>query len=65
MSLYFFFQLLERILVSTRNRYRVLILKTKQISLSRELKKGTANVSTTAQLLVTGIVDLSVTFFVS
>lgn len=64
MSLYFF-QLLERILVSTRNRYRVLILKTKQISLSRELKKGTANVSTTAQLLVTGIVDLSVTFFVS
>lgn len=64
MSLYFF-QLLKRILVSTRNRYRVVILKTKQISLSRELKKRTANVSTAAQLLVTGIVDLSVTFFVS
>lgn len=64
MSLYFF-QLLKRILVSTRNRYRVLILETKQISLSRELKKGTANVSTAAQLLVTGIVDLTATFFVS
>lgn len=64
MSLYLF-QLLKRILVSTRNRYRELILKTKQISLSRELKKGTANVSTAAQLLVTGIVDLRTTFFVS